>query len=69
MQPAPAPRFSRTEGTVRYPPPERRTWGRAALVDWGFAPEEIDRLRALGVRALGVGFAAGPVAASLGATS
>jgi alpha-methylacyl-CoA racemase len=49
LQPAPAPRYSRTEGAVRGPPPERGAYGREALADWGFAPAEIDRLRALGV--------------------
>src|SRR5207302_10339070 len=40
MQPAPAPRFSRTPGEVRRPPPERGELGREALADWGFAPDE-----------------------------
>jgi alpha-methylacyl-CoA racemase len=48
-QPAPAPRFSRTPGAARRPPPERGAQGHEALVDWGFAPAEIDRLRALGL--------------------
>jgi alpha-methylacyl-CoA racemase len=47
-QPAPAPRFSRTPGAVRRPPPERGGDGRAALADWGFADVEIERLRELG---------------------
>ena len=48
-QPAPAPRFSRTPGAVSRPPPERRAHGRAALGDWGFSPDEIERLGALGL--------------------
>ncbi|MCC7328016.1 MAG: CoA transferase [Burkholderiales bacterium] len=47
-QPAPAPRFSRTPGAVRGTPPERGEGGRAALADWGFTADEIERLRALG---------------------
>lgn len=48
-QPAPAPGFSRTPGAVSRPPPERGSGGRVALADWGFAPEEIERLAASGV--------------------
>jgi alpha-methylacyl-CoA racemase len=48
-QPAPAPRFSRTPGTVRGAPPERGEHGRAALSDWGFDDAAIERLRALGL--------------------
>jgi len=48
-QPAPAPRFSRTPGAVRRPPPERGAGGAAALADWGFAAAEINRLRSLGI--------------------
>ena len=48
-QPAPAPRFSRTPGAVRRPPPERGALGREALADWGFSPAEIERLRAAGL--------------------
>ncbi|MCC6197636.1 MAG: CoA transferase [Burkholderiales bacterium] len=49
VQPAPAPRFSRTPGAVRNPPPERGANGRAALADWGFDDEAIERLRGLGM--------------------
>jgi alpha-methylacyl-CoA racemase len=49
VQPAPAPRFSRTPGAVRGPPPERGQGGRAALVDWGFDDAAIERLRAQGL--------------------
>jgi len=48
-QPAPAPRFSRTPGAVRRPPPERGAGGREALRDWGFSPEEVKRLASLGL--------------------
>jgi alpha-methylacyl-CoA racemase len=48
-QPAPAPRFSRTPGEVRRPPPERGALGREALSDWGFGAAEIEKLRALGL--------------------
>jgi len=47
-QPAPAPRFSRTPGAARHPPPERGAGGAAALADWGFSGAEIDRLRTQG---------------------
>jgi alpha-methylacyl-CoA racemase len=49
VQPAPAPRFSRTPGGVRGAPPERGEAGRAALADWGFAPPEVERLCILGL--------------------
>lgn len=48
-QPSPAPRFGRTPGCVRRPPPERGDSGGAALADWGFSSEEIERLAALGL--------------------
>ena len=48
-QPAPAPRFSRTPGEVRRPPPERGQGGREALADWGFDDAAIGRLAALGL--------------------
>jgi len=43
-QPAPAPRFSRTPGAVRRPPPERGEGAREALAAWGFSSEEILQL-------------------------
>jgi alpha-methylacyl-CoA racemase len=46
MQPAPAPRFSRTPGALRLPPPEPGRDTDAALAAWGFAADEIERLRA-----------------------
>ena len=48
-QPAPAPRFSRTPGAVRRPPPERGEGGLAALADWGFTAAEVERLRSAGL--------------------
>ena len=48
-QPAAAPLFGRTPGTVRHGPPARGSMGRAALTDWSFAPTEIDSLIALGL--------------------
>ncbi|HET9047226.1 MAG TPA: CaiB/BaiF CoA-transferase family protein [Casimicrobiaceae bacterium] len=48
VQPAPAPRFSRTPGTIRGAPPERGAHGRTALADWGFSREDIAQLAALG---------------------
>jgi alpha-methylacyl-CoA racemase len=48
-QPAPVPRFDRTPGGTRRPPPERGELGREALQDWGFAAAQIEQLTALGV--------------------
>jgi alpha-methylacyl-CoA racemase len=48
-QPAPAPRFSRTQGTIRRPPPEPGEHSREALTAWGFASDEVDRLLEAGV--------------------
>jgi alpha-methylacyl-CoA racemase len=47
-QAAPAPRFSRTPGAVRRPPPERGEGAREALRDWGLSGPEIDALAGLG---------------------
>jgi alpha-methylacyl-CoA racemase len=44
-QPGPAPRFSRTQAAVERPPPHPGQHTDAALADWGFAGEEIRRLR------------------------
>ena len=49
MQPSPAPRFSRTPGTVRRAPPERGEGGMQALRDWGFDSKQIEALRARGL--------------------
>ena len=44
LQPAPAPRFSRTPGAIRRPPPWPGEHTTEALADWGVAPADIDRL-------------------------
>jgi len=48
-QPAPAPRFSRTPGAVRRPPPERGEGGAQALLEWGFTSKEIESLESRGL--------------------
>ena len=48
-QPAPAPRFSRTPGAIRNPPPDPRETTRAALRDWGVPDERIAALGEAGV--------------------
>lgn len=48
VQPAPAPRFSRTEPEIQGPPPQRGEHTDVALADWGFAADEIAALRAEG---------------------
>lgn len=48
VQPAPAPRFSRTPGRIRSAPPERGEGGGDALRDWGFDASARMRLRELG---------------------
>ena len=47
-QPAPAPRFSRTPGSIRAAAPERGAGGKQALADWGFSGAEVERLKSLG---------------------
>lgn len=47
-QPAPAPRFSRTEVTVQGPPPKAGEHSDAVLADWGFSGERIDSMRSAG---------------------
>jgi len=49
VQPAPAPRFSRTPGAIRRAPPERGALGAEALTDWGFSPDDAKQLAALGL--------------------
>ncbi len=44
VQPAPAPRFSRTPGKVHGPVPEPGQHSREVLADWGFDAAAIDRL-------------------------
>ena len=48
VQPAPAPRFSRTAGEIGAPPRPRGADSEAVLRDWGFAASEIDALRSAG---------------------
>lgn len=48
MQPAPAPRFSRTIPALPEPPHAAEAGGRAALADWGFAEAEIQALEQTG---------------------
>jgi alpha-methylacyl-CoA racemase len=46
MQPAPAPRFSRTPGSVKSAPPAPGQHAASILRDWGWSEERIDRLKA-----------------------
>jgi len=46
VQPAPAPRFSRTPGAVQGGPPAIGGDTETALADWGFTTAEIDALKA-----------------------
>ena len=48
IQPAPAPRFSRTPGGVQRPPAEPGEHTESVLADWGFTPTEIESLRGTG---------------------
>ncbi len=48
VQPAPAPRFSRTPGAIQNPPPQPGQDSEAALLDWGFSPTELETMRAAG---------------------
>ena len=49
IQPAPAPRFSRTTPEVQSPPPKRGEHTRAALRDWGVPEDRLEALEAAGV--------------------
>ena len=54
MQPAPAPRFSRTPSAVQRPPAQPGEHTEEALRDWGFSATEVEQLRgcgAIGARA------------------
>jgi alpha-methylacyl-CoA racemase len=48
QQPAPAPRFSRTPGAIQGPPPWPGEHTDSALTDWGFAADELAKLRETG---------------------
>jgi alpha-methylacyl-CoA racemase len=48
MQPAPAPRFSRTPSAVRRAPPEPGADTNRVLAEWGFSETEIGQLRTAG---------------------
>jgi alpha-methylacyl-CoA racemase len=48
LQPAPAPRFSRTDGTIQRRPPRPGEHTDTALVDWGLNESEIAELKAKG---------------------
>jgi alpha-methylacyl-CoA racemase len=47
-QPAPAPRFSRTPGTIGRPPPQAGQDTDEVLIEWGFPQDDIDTLKAAG---------------------
>jgi alpha-methylacyl-CoA racemase len=49
VQPAPAPKFSRTPPRVQGPPAKPGEHTETALADWGFVPDEIEGLKANGV--------------------
>ena len=48
VQPAPAPRFSRTEPSLELPPPAPGQHTAEVLADWGFSREEIETLEEAG---------------------
>jgi alpha-methylacyl-CoA racemase len=48
VQPAPAPRFSRTVSRIAGPPPHPGQHTDTVLADWGFAADEVAGLRAAG---------------------
>ena len=48
VQPAPAPRFSRTPGAIRSPPPSPGAHTGAALRDWGLDDDDLARLSEAG---------------------
>ncbi len=48
VQPAPAPRFSRTPGAIQRPPAQPGEHTEEALRDWGFSASELEKLRACG---------------------
>jgi alpha-methylacyl-CoA racemase len=48
VQPAPAPRFSRTPAALERPPASPGQHTDEVLADWGFADDEVAALRAAG---------------------
>jgi alpha-methylacyl-CoA racemase len=44
-QPGPSPRFSRTPGEIKRPPPHPGQHTRDTLLDWGFSAEQVQKLR------------------------
>jgi alpha-methylacyl-CoA racemase len=48
VQPAPAPRFSRTPAEIQGPPPRPGEHTDDALADWGFDADDIRKLRDTG---------------------
>jgi alpha-methylacyl-CoA racemase len=48
LQPAPAPRFSRTPPELRRPAPKPGEHTDAALADWGFSTADVAKLRTAG---------------------
>jgi alpha-methylacyl-CoA racemase len=48
VQPSPSPRFTRTPGSIRTPPPQPGQYGDEALAEWGLTGEEISDLRSAG---------------------
>ena len=55
IQPAPAPRFSRTPSAIQRPPARPGEHTEAALRDWGFSASDLERLRACGAIASAAG--------------
>ena len=48
IQPAPAPRFSRTPGAITMPPPHAGQHTAEVLTDWGFSPADVAKLAETG---------------------
>lgn len=55
VQPAPAPRFSRTPGAIQRPPAQAGEHTEEALRDWGFSATDLERLRGCGAIAASKG--------------
>jgi alpha-methylacyl-CoA racemase len=49
LQPAPAPRFSRTREQIQGPPVKAGANSSEILQEWGFDTDEIEKLRDLGI--------------------